>query len=61
LEDFVATVCEPDSCNSGQKPVAYFYEISKAYWNLVLYTMRGTPSLDKLLSAEGFGSSGLLR
>jgi hypothetical protein len=60
MENFFAIVCGPDSFNSGQEPIAHFYEVSKAYWNFVLYKMRGKPSLDKLLSAGGFSSSVLL-
>lgn len=60
MENFVAIVCGPDSLNSGQEPVAHFYEVSKACWNFVLYKMQGTPSLGKLLSAGGLSSSVLL-
>ena len=62
MENCVAIICGPDSFNLGQEPIAHFYDVSKAYWNFVLYKMRGTPSLDKLhvLSAGGFSTSVLL-
>ena len=31
MENFDAMVCGRDSLNSGQEPVAHFYEVSKAY------------------------------